>query len=474
MAWPNVPRARRTTNVDARTTHTQNSKTSFANATRATSQTRIDVSMERRTSVLHRRRGGRERRSQRVMETFAEDEDVTPDPTASSLSAAGAPNEPSGSRVWSSSCGGYRMRLPTPAVETTTVASSLNIDLKLPRIPDAKLSPRPQPEEACSRSAFVIEANTRLQSKLDLLNTQTDSPRAETVRSRAEEPVGRTSILMAVNRLGLAGMLGTNEEHAIEFKKGLGEVTGLMSARCAPPEAGGSGLWDTPTTQAVQPPSQKPVGKSPRQRAEERKEEMKRQLEEYRASKSRIQMEIEDRIERVRNDERFALEFENSVAKILQDRLIAQNNRYGEKDHVQLNVDGVWEMHSPRGVEERQQLRMEQQKERRAAARERFHAMTDRDEKAQVGDRRQMLAARRVETEARNRQMLLQSQWFMLLALAARASALGRVIEPERTRRKEYVAVLRIQLRIKLYVMRKREKMIVRRSLPPDQPSSTR
>lgn len=438
---------------------------------RRASATRIDGSMERRTSVLHRRRGGRERRSQPVMATFAEDEDVAPDPAAS-LSAAGVPDEPSGSRVWSSSCGGYRMRLPTPNVETTTVVSSLNIDLKLPRLPNAKLSPRQRREEAGSRSAFVMEANNRLQSKLDLLNTQIGSPRAETQISRDDEPVNRASILRAVNRLGLAGMLGTNEEHAIEFKKGLGEVTGLISARCAPPEAGGSGLWDAPTTTlAVQPQTQKPIGKSPRQRTEERREEMKLQLEVYRASRSKIQLEVEERIERVRNDERFALAFENNVAKIVQDRLIAQNNRYGEKDHVQLNVDGVWEMHSPRGLEERLQLRTEQQKERRAAARERFRAVMDRKEQEQVGDRRMLLRAKRVETEARNRQMLLQSHWLMLLALAARASALGRRIDSERTRRKEYVAVLRVQLRIKLYVMHKREKMIVRRKHAPSHPT---
>lgn len=399
------------------------------------------------------------------METFAEEKDGTLDPAAA-LSAAGAPNEPSSSCVWSRSCGGYRMRLPTPDVETTTAASSSNIDLKLPKLPDAKLSPRPQPQDAGSRSAFVVEANTRLQSKLDLLNTRTRSPWAETQCSRDGEPTNRASLLRAVSRLGFAGMLGTNEEHAIEFEEGLGEVTGLISARHAPPEAGGSGLWNAPTTQAVQPQAQKPIGKSPRQQREERKEEMKRQLEAYRAAKSKTQMEIEERIDRVRTDERYALEFKSSVAKILQERLIAQNDRHGEKDHIQLNVDGVWEMHSPRGAEERQQLRMEQQKERVAAARERVRAMSDRDEKEQVGGRHQLLAAQRVQTEARNRQTMLQSHWLVLLALAARASAFGRIIEPERTRRKEWAAALRIQLRSKLYVIHRRAKAIVRRSIP--------
>ena len=384
-------------------------------------------------------RGRRSRAHQlQVEEVLVEPSDSTLSPTEQIVER----------RVWSRSVG-YRMRLPTPATDAPAV--SVPIDLKLPKLV-GKSTQVAAASEVGSRSAFVVEMNTRVKKKLELLN----SPRGSISPHKTQD---RAKILTAVNEVGVVGMLGSNEEHAQQFEKGFGELRGQLKSRFAAPEEGGSGLWGNQTAQLVQPETVKPT-KSPRQLQEERRELLKIQLEEHRLAKTKVAREIQERIERVRNDRVYAADFENDINEILQQRAAAHEAKYGDQvNHVETNATGLEELYSPRNAEERQQQRAALQRERMEAARERMRELVDAQAQRVAVDRHTMLMERRLEAEARAAQANLQSRWFMMLVLGATARAFGVDVQPKREERAYDRASLMIQLRIKLWVRRRKEKL---------------
>lgn len=336
----------------------------------------------------------------------------------------------------------YHMRLPTPATENFLVASP-RIDLKLPKL-------------AGGSSAFVVDMNTRLKSKLDLLSPR-QSGRA-TQSSRAGEDPARTTA-------SVVGILGSNEEHAEEFNKCFGEIKGQIKTRFAAPDMGGSGLWDGGQqglpVQPVQPVDVKP-SKSPRQAQQERQEMQKEQLKAHQASQNLIRKEIQQRIELVRDDEAYRLDFEKQVAQIVERRKAADALRYGSEDHVATNATGVWEMHSPRGTEVRLQHRFSAQHGREDSAHERMREMREREANRQYLSRAEMLTKRRLEAEMAAQLLQQQAQWLTLLVLRTSALTLGQVIEPRREERKFQRAGMLIKIRLKRLVTRKREQKLAR------------
>ena len=106
-----------------------------------------------------------------------------------------------------------------------------------------------------------------------------------------------------------------------------------------------------------------------------------RALSMHQAAKGQIARDVQDRIERVRTDERFAAKFEAECKKIHEERLLASTQRYGPIDHVEKNTAAVWDLHSPRASEERVQRRADLQRERMAAAKERLREMEEAEEK---------------------------------------------------------------------------------------------
>ena len=138
------------------------------------------------------------------------------------------------------------------------------------------------------------------------------------------------------------GILGSNEEHAEEFNKRFGEIKGQIQTRFAAPDMGGSGLWDGgqqgQLVQPVQPMDLKPT-KSPRQAQQERQEKQKELLKAHQGSQNLIRKEIQQRIELVRDDGAYRLDFEKQVAQIVEKRKAADALRYGTEMRVALAVE---------------------------------------------------------------------------------------------------------------------------------------
>ena len=390
----------------------------------------LETGMEERPPERFRRGRGQTH----SLETCMERPEVSPGVRAT----ASAESRP---RTYSRSVR-YHMRLPTPATENFLVASP-RIDLKLPKL-------------AGGSSAFVVDMNTRLKSKLDLLSPR-QSGRA-TQSSRAGEDPARTTA-------SVVGILGSNEEHAEEFNKCFGEIKGQIKTRFAAPDMGGSGLWDGGQqglpVQPVQPVDVKP-SKSPRQAQQERQEMQKEQLKAHQASQNLIRKEIQQRIELVRDDEAYRLDFEKQVAQIVERRKAADALRYGSEDHVATNATGVWEMHSPRGTEVRLQHRFSAQHGREDSAHERMREMREREANRQYLSRAEMLTKRRLEAEMAAQLLQQQAQWLTLLVLRTSALTLGQVIEPRREERKFQRAGMLIKIRLKRLVTRKREQKLAR------------
>lgn len=388
--------------------------------------------MEERPPERFRRGSGQAhgRLPQSSLETCMERPDV-------SRATASAESRP---RTYSRSVR-YHMRLPTPATENFLVASP-RIDLKLPRL-------------AGGSSAFVVDMNTRLKSKLDLLSPR-QSARA-TQPGRAGEDPAKTG--------SMVGVLGSNEEHAEEFNKRLDEIKGQIRTRFAAPDMGGSGLWDGGqqglAVQPVQPDEVKPT-KSPRQVQQARQEMQKEQLKAHMASQNLIRKEIQQRIELVRDDEAYRLDFEKQVAQIVEQRKAADAAKYGTDDHVAINATGVWEMHSPRGAEVRLQHLSTAQHGREDSAHERVRKMREIEANRVYLSRAEMLTKRRLEAEMAAQLLEQQAQWLTLLALSASALTLGQVIGPSREQRQFERAGMLIKIRLKRLVNRKREQKLAK------------
>ena len=335
----------------------------------------------------------------------------------------------------------YHMRLPTPA-DKNFLTDSPRIDLKLPRVPGGS-------------SAFVVDMNTRLKSKLDLLSPRQTSPQP----SRAKEDPAKTTA-------SVLEILGSNEEHAEEFNKGFGEIKGQIKHRFAAPELGGSGLWwdggqQAAPAQPVQPVEVKPT-KSPRQAQQARQNKQKEQLEEYQASQNLIRKEVQQRIEQVRDDEAFRLDFKKRVTQIMEEQKAAYVRKYGTEDHVATNAARVSELHSPRGAEARLQHLFAAQHSREDAAHERVREMREREAQRQHLTRAEKMTKQRLEAEMAARLLEQQAQWRTLLVLSASALTLGQVIEPRREQRKYERAGMLIKVRLKRMVKRKRAQKLAR------------
>ena len=379
---------------------------------------------------LHVSKLGQARLSRASLDTCMEHPEVRPTPSAESRP-----------RTYSRSVR-YHMRLPTPATENFLIASP-RIDLKLPKL-------------AGGSSAFVVDMNTRLKSKLDLLSPR-QSSRAMQSSPAGEDPARTTG--------SVVGILGSNEEHAEEFNKRFGEIKGQIQTRFAAPDMGGSGLWDGgqqgQLVQPVQPMDLKPT-KSPRQAQQERQEKQKELLKAHQGSQNLIRKEIQQRIELVRDDEAYRLDFEKQVAQIVEQRKAADALRYGTEDHVATNATGVGEMHSPRGTEVRMQHLFTAQHGREDAAHERYRRMRELEDQREHLTRAEKITKRRLEAERAAELLQQRAQWLTLLVLSASARTLGQVIEPAREERKSQRAGKLILYRLKRLVTRRREQKLAR------------
>ena len=381
----------------------------------------------------------RGRLPQLTLETCPEQPEVSPAVRPTATAESRPQTYESRPRTYSRSVR-YRLRLPTPANENFLVDSP-RIDLKLPRLPGGS-------------SAFVVDMNTRLKSKLDLLSPRQSSPQP----SRAGEDPARTTA-------SVLEILGSNEEHAQEFNKCFGEIKGQIKHRFAAPDMGGSGLWDGgqqgAPTQPVQPVDVKPT-KSPRQAQQERQHKQKEQLKDYQASQNLIRKEVQQRIELVRDDEAYRLDFKKRLAQIMEEQKVAYVRRYGTEDHVATNAARVSEMHSPRGAEARLQHLFAAQHSREDAAHVRVREMREREAQRQHLSRAEKMTKQRLEAEMAARLLHQQAQWRTLLVLSASALTLGQVIEPRREQRKFERAGMLIKVRLKRMVTRKREQKMAR------------
>ena len=391
---------------------------------------------EERPAERVRRGSGqaRGRLPQLTLETCPEQPEVSPAVRPTATAESRPQTYESRPRTYSRSVR-YHMRLPTPANENFLVDSP-RIDLKLPRLPGGS-------------SAFVVDMNTRLKSKLDLLSPRQSSPQP----SRAREDPARTTA-------SVLEILGSNEEHAQEFNKCFGEIRGQIKHRFAAPDMGGSGLWDGGQqgvpTQPVQPVDVKPT-KSPRQAQQERQHKQKEQLKDYQASQNLIRKEVQQRIELVRDDEAYRLDFKKRLAQIMEEQKVAYVRRYGTEDHVATNAARVSEMHSPRGAEARLQHLFAAQHSREDAAHVRVREMREREAQRQHLSRAEKMTKQRLEAQMAARLLHQQAQWRTLLVLSASALTLGQVIEPQREQRKFETAGMLIKVRLKRMMTRKRE-----------------
>jgi hypothetical protein len=391
---------------------------------------------EERPAERVRRGSGqaRGRLPQLTLETCPEQPEVSPAVRPTATAESRPQTYESRPRTYSRSVR-YHMRLPTPANENFLVDSP-RIDLKLPRLPGGS-------------SAFVVDMNTRLKSKLDLLSPRQSSPQP----SRAGEDPARTTA-------SVLEILGSNEEHAQEFNKCFGEIRGQIKHRFAAPDMGGSGLWDGgqqgAPTQPVQPVDVKPT-KSPRQAQQERQHKQKEQLKDYQASQNLIRKEVQQRIELVRDDEAYRLDFKKRLAQIIEEQKVAYVRRYGTEDHVATNAARVSEMHSPRGAEARLQHLFAAQHSREDAAHVRVREMREREAQRQHLSRAEKMTKQRLEAQMAARLLHQQAQWRTLLVLSASALTLGQVIEPRREQRKFETAGMLIKVRLKRMMTRKRE-----------------
>ena len=391
---------------------------------------------EERPAERVRRGSGqaRGRLPQLTLETCPEQPEVSPAVRPTATAESRPQTYESRPRTYSRSVR-YHMRLPTPANENFLVDSP-RIDLKLPRLPGGS-------------SAFVVDMNTRLKSKLDLLSPRQSSPQP----SRAGEDPARTTA-------SVLEILGSNEEHAQEFNKCFGEIRGQIKHRFAAPDMGGSGLWDGgqqgAPTQPVQPVDVKPT-KSPRQAQQERQHKQKEQLKDYQASQNLIRKEVQQRIELVRDDEAYRLDFKKRLAQIMEEQKVAYVRRYGTEDHVATNAARVSEMHSPRGAEARLQHLFAAQHSREDAAHVRVREMREREAQRQHLSRAEKMTKQRLEAQMAARLLHQQAQWRTLLVLSASALTLGQVIEPRREQRKFETAGMLIKVRLKRMMTRKRE-----------------
>ena len=381
----------------------------------------------------------RGRLPQLTLETCPEQPEVSPAVRPTATAESRPQTYESRPRTYSRSVR-YRLRVPTPANENF-LGDSPRIDLKLPRLPGGS-------------SAFVVDMNTRLKSKLDLLSPRQSSPQP----SRAGEDPARTTA-------SVLEILGSNEEHAQEFNKCFGEIKGQIKHRFAAPDMGGSGLWDGgqqgAPTQPVQPVDVKPT-KSPRQAQQERQHKQKEQLKDYQASQNLIRKEVQQRIELVRDDEAYRLDFKKRLAQIMEEQKVAYVRRYGTEDHVATNAARVSEMHSPRGAEARLQHLFAAQHSREDAAHVRVREMREREAQRQHLSRAEKMTKQRLEAEMAARLLHQQAQWRTLLVLSASALTLGQVIEPRREQRKFERAGMLIKVRLKRMVTRKREQKMAR------------
>lgn len=129
-------------------------------------------------------------------------------------------------------------------------------------------------------------------------------------------------------RSGLAGLLGTNEQHANEFNEAFGDLVGLLNRRSYAVDDGGTGLWseadypriklatEKPTAKAVSAPTaQNPAAQAKGKNAFVSQRASVSILERLAAQsadspavdRSAIQREVAEKLERLRSDQRASL-----------------------------------------------------------------------------------------------------------------------------------------------------------------------
>ena len=426
---------------------------------------------------------------------------------------AGAPPERTETpRVWSSSLQMFRMRLPSPAIESL---STPVIDLRLPGVggdgPGQRQPFSPHKLSPCSE--FTRLANERARPLLEAIAAPVLPPPPARERASAAEDaetlqkrmagglmqrrstiavrgapgsldrrgtLNRATLLLAVNRTGGAsGLVGTSDEHEREAQQAFSQLASSYVKRLAEVEAGGSGLWDgsgggvggggsssareangnSPAHQNHQrhhasgSRTERETKETRAARREAEAERTRQRVKEFRASKQTPEAIVAARLAELRVSPREKAELEQRCDAILSERMIAAKER---GDVVDEYNEHVWELATPRRVEEARLARAERARAGAALVAERREAELERRrlETLQQLSRADMMTARRIEAERRLALAQRQASWLALLALASRASLLGATLEDDRPKRDMLRAVRLMQAHLRRYQTR--------------------
>ena len=358
------------------------------------------------------------------------------------------------------------------------------IDLHLPRIIS---TPRNTPRQV--QSGFIAKANVHTGAYMNVIMTGRDTtdddlptpPQKNRQRNSMKSHTrDRQQMAQEIMRAGFSGLLGTNEEHALEFNDAMGELVGLLNRRSDPNGNSGShGLWSESDFPRIKMESERAkeakaaavassTSKSPRNGkkgkaslfvpTQPRISLIERAImaqKETAVERNTIQSEIHDKVERLRHDAKEYEAFDFHVQELIKQRQNSNRSRADGKEAADFTVVNKSPTSlaklSPRSrlaaiAERRQDLevKMAKAKERCAAVAAEKLAY---HEQALLHHEQVHAAAmaRRAEAAARAELVRRQSGWMMLINLASRSKQLGDLIEPQRMFRTEDKAARMLQ-----------------------------